>query len=316
MMELESDRMANLVVTQEILNTEREVVGEELRNGSNNWYSNLSEERYQLLYPKGHPYEVSTIGFLPEITKFTAEQCMQFYTSYYSPNNAFLVVVGHVKTAEVFAMAEKYFGAITKQLNIKERKDVPPLDTVKIRVSEMNLNFPLQIYSFVFVRPGSQDKDFYAAQMLLGILFTNDNSILNNRLVKKDHLAFGLNGDRNPWALYQRFDNVDVIMNAAPGNIKVKRAIREEINKIIENGLPQAMLDNFIRATENSEAMENYECSNIAAKIGVAEYYQHDYSKSDILIEEFKRVTPDDIKRVAASYFAEDKLQFINIKPE
>jgi zinc protease len=318
MMDIESDRMANLVVTQEILNTEREVVGEELRNGTNNWYQKMSADRYPHLYPAGHPYEVDVIGFLDEITKFTSEQCMDFYNNYYSPNNAFIVVVGNVKTEEVFAMAEKYFGAVTKQLALKRPTSIPRLDTAKIRVTEMNINFPVQIYTYVFPRPvrALANNDFFAFQLLSDVLFSSSNSILNNRLVKKDHLAYGLNTVNDTWSVFNNFGIIDVVMNASPGNVKVKRAIREEINRITAEGIPQTMLDDYVTATQNSNKLSNYECANIAGELGMAEYYFYNYSAAYTINDEYKKVTQEDIKRVAAKYLAEDKIQIINIKPE
>lgn len=318
MMDIESDRMANLVVTQEILNTEREVVGEELRNGTNNWYQKMSADRYPHLYPAGHPYEVDVIGFLDEITKFTSEQCMDFYNNYYSPNNAFIVIVGNVKTEEVFAMAEKYFGAVTKQLVIKQPTNIPRLDTAKIRVAEMNINFPIQIYTYVFPRPvrALANNDFFAFQLLSDVLFSSSNSILNNRLVKRDHLAYGLNTVNDTWSVFNNFGIIDVVMNASPGNVKVKRAIREEINRITAEGIPQTMLNDYVTATENSNKLSNYECANIAGELGMAEYYFYNYSAAYIINDEYKKVTQEDIKRVAAKYLAEDKIQIINIKPE
>ena len=316
MMDIEADRMANLVVTQEILNTEREVVGEELRNGMNNWYQKMNAERYPFLYPENHPYEVDVIGFLEEITKFSAEQCMDFYNSYYSPNNAFVVVVGNVKTDEVFAMAEKYFGPVTKQLDIRKRQNIPPLDTFKIRTAEMNINFPVQIYSYVFPSPASSDPDFFALKLTLGVLFTDDNSILTNRLVKKEHSAYGFLPSGDGWSYYPNFGLIDVIMGAAPGNVKVKKAIREEINKIIAEGIPQERLDEFIAAAENSEKLSNYECENISGKLGIAEYYLNDFQLAYSMVAEFKKVTPEKIKEVAAKYLSEERIQFVNIKPE
>ncbi len=316
MMDLESDRMANLVVTQEILNTERQVVGEELRNGNNNWYQKMNSDRYPFLYPKGHPYEVDVIGFLDEITQFTSAQCMDFYNNYYSPNDAFIVVVGNVKSAEVFAMADKYFGVITKQLNVKKKENIPALDTAKIRTTEMNINFPVQLYTYTFPRPAASDKDFFTFTFITDALFLNSNSILNNRLIKKDHLAYGLNAASDNWSLYPNFGVIDVIMNASPGNVKVKRAIREEIDKVIENGLPPETLADYIEAYENSTKLNNYTAANISNDLGTAEYYFNDYNKAYSMAAEFKKITQDDIKRVAAKYFSEEKVQLINIKPE
>jgi zinc protease len=316
MMDIESDRMANLVVTQEILNTEREVVGEELRNGTNNWYQKMHSDRYPFLYPKNHPYEVDVIGFLDEITKFTAPQCMDFYNNYYSPNNAFVVVVGNVKAEDVFAMAEKYFGTVTKQLDIKKRNDIPALDTARIRTNEMNINFPVQIYSYTFPRPAVSDPDFFGFQMLTDILFTGDNSILNNRLVKKEFLAYGFNVSNDAWSYYPNLAIIDVIMNASPGNVKVKKAIREEIAKIIANGISKEMLDDYIQSYENSYILNGYVSGNISNDLGMAEYYLNDYRKAYSLNEEMKKVTPDEIKRIAGKYLSEEKIQLVNIKPE
>jgi zinc protease len=316
MMDIEADRMTNLVVTQNILDTEREVVGEELRNGTNNWYRKMNSDRYPFLYPQGYPYEVDVIGYLDEITKFTAEQCMEFYNNYYSPNNAFVVIVGNIKSDEVFAMAEKYFGIITKQLDIKKKENLPLLDTVKIKSTEMNINFPVQIYTYTFPRPAANEADYFTFQFLTDVLFLSENSILNNRLVKKERLVYGFNASHDSWSFYPNLAIIDVIMSASPGNVKVKRAIREEINKIINEGIPDKTLENYIAAYENNTKLDNYISGNICGELGMAEYYFNDYNKAYTLNEEFKKIKQDDIKRIASKYLSEEKIQFLNIKPE
>jgi zinc protease len=316
MFDLESDRMQNLMVTQEILNTEREVVGQELRNGESNWYGKLIADRYPYLYPKNHPYEVDVIGFLDEITKFTSEQCMEFYNNYYSPNNAFLVIVGNVKHDEVFVLAEKYFGAVTKQLNIKAPTNTPELFGNALKQTEMPLLFPVQIYSYVFPRPAVGSADYFAMTVLTHILFTDANSILNNRLVKKEYLAYAVNITTEEWSLFPNYGVIDVIMNASPGNVKVKKIIREEINKIIADGIPQNLIDAYIKASYNGVVFQNYESENIASSLGIAEYYFNDYKIALNITEEYKKVSQKDLKRVAANYFSEENIQIMNIKPE
>jgi zinc protease len=314
--DMEADRMANLKVTQNILDTEREVVGEELRNGTNSWYGKTDSARYTFLYPEHHPYEVDVIGFLSEITAFTSAQCMDFYTNYYSPNNAFIVVTGNVKAEQVFALTEKYFGVLTKQLQLKKKENIPSLDTAKIRINEMNINFPLQLYSYIFPTPAVNDKDFFAFDLLMNILFIDNNSVLTNKLVKKDHLAYGFSPRNNAWNYYPSFMLIDVIMNASPGNVKVKKSIREEINKIIETGISEETLNNSITAYESSTALDDYESGKLTARLGLCEYFFNDYTRAFTLSEEYKKLTSEDLKRVAAKYLSEEKIQFINIKPE
>lgn len=312
---LEADRMANLNVTQEILDTEREVVGEEYRNGISNWYQKMVQDRYESLYPEGHPYAVDVIGHLNEITSFTAPQCMDFYNRYYSPNNAFLVVVGDVKHDEIFRMATTYFGAITKQLPAVVAGASPDLMNTHVKVTDMELNYPLQDYCFSFPQPPADSKDFFAFDMLVSVLFTDDNSILNERLVKQEHSSYAIIQSNEPYSLFPSRTQIDVFMPPMPGNLKVKKAIREECDKVIANGLPQEKMNDFLSNMEAEQTFAAYSAENIAAQLGMAEYYFHDYHRADTLVNDYKAVTQEDIKRVAALYLSPEHFDMINIKP-
>jgi len=314
-MMLESDRMANLNVTQDVLNTERQVVGEEYRNGISNWYQKMVQDRYENLYPEGHPYQIDVIGNLDEITAFTAPQCMQFYDKYYSPNNAFVVIVGDVKHDDIFALAKKYFGPITKQLPAAVPGKCPDVMNAHPKITDMNLDFPLQDYCYTFAQPAADDKDYYAYDMLISLLFTDENSILNERLLKKEHSVYAIIQGNETIDLYPSRTQLDVFMPPMPGNVKVKKAIREEMDNIIANGLPQDKVDDFISAMEAQETLNAYSAENIAAGLGEEEYYYHDYNHVDKVIGEYKKVTQDDIKRVAATYLSADHVDIINIKP-
>ncbi|MBI3509454.1 MAG: insulinase family protein [Bacteroidetes bacterium] len=312
---LEADRMANLHVTQEILNTERQVVGEEYRNGMSNWYQKMSQDRYEALYPDGHPYQYDVIGHLDEIVNFTAPQCMDFYNKYYSPNNAFVIVSGDVNHEEVFAMAKKYFGVITKQLPLTVPGPSPDLMNFHVKITDMDLNYPLQDYCYAFPQPAAGDKDYFAYDMLMSLFFTDENSILNERLVKKDHLAYAVIQANEPMSLYPSMTQFDVFMPPMPGNIKVKKTIRAEMDSVIANGLPQDKVDDFISNMNAAKIMSAYSAAGIADDLGMAEYYFHDYHKADTMVDSYKAVTQDDIKRVAALYFSPDHVDLINIKP-
>ncbi|HLG03383.1 MAG TPA: pitrilysin family protein [Bacteroidia bacterium] len=312
---LEADRMANLVVTQEVLNTERQVVGEEYRNGISNSFRKMLLDRYENLHPQGHPYKVDVIGHLDEITAFTDEQCMSFYDKFYSPNNAFLIVCGDVNHEEIFLQAEKYFGPVTKQLPPAVAGSSPDLFSSRVTVNEFGINLPLQDYCFAFPQPATSDQDYFAFSLIMSTLFTDDNSILNERLIKKEHSAYAIVQTNDSWSLYPCRATVDVIMAPMPGNVRVKKAIREEIDKVIAAGLPQEKVDAFIANLEASQTMAAYSARAIAGDLGSAEYYFHDYRRADTLTDAYRAVTQDDIKRVAGIYLAAGQVDFINIKP-
>jgi zinc protease len=316
-MDMEADRMANLKVTQEVLNTERQVVGEEFRNWMNDWNRRMALNEYKVLYPDGHPYTVNTIGNLDEITAFTAAQCMAFYNNYYSPNNAYVIVTGNVKSEDVFTLAEKYFGPLTKQLNLKARENLPDLVKSAPKKDEMPLDQMLQVYSYAIPFPAISTKDYFALNMLTDMVFLNENSILNNRLVKKGHQVFAIVSDEETrFYLYPSIQTFNFYMSASPGNLKVKKAVKDELAKIKTEGIPKSSIDNYITSEESREIQGNYSSEAISWELGEAELYFNDYHKAYAMIDEYRKVSPDDLKRVASTYFADDRLHVINIKPE
>ena len=240
---------------------------------------------------------------------------MDFFNSFYSPNNAFVVVVGNVKAQDVFALAEKYFGPITKQLDLKLKQSIPDVFSSKIRTTELSINFPVQIYTYVFAKPEVGHPDYFAMSLLSEMLFTSNTSILNNRLVKNDHLAYSIVSASDDDHLYPNKYMVDVIMGANLGNAKVKKIIREEINRIVTDGIGQSELDKFINSSHASYELQNYKSDAIANQLGMCEFYHKDFNMAKTIIDEYRKVTPEKIMAVASQYLSENKLEIINIKP-
>lgn len=314
-LEMEADRMANLILDQKVLDTEREVVGEELRLGQNNWYQRMMSERYKYLYPKNHPYQIDVIGNLNEITAFTTKQCQDFYDKYYSPNNAFIIVTGNVKAEDIFAYAKKHFGSIKKQLPVNDKKPEPDIFNHVIEQEEMSIDFPVQIYSYIIPSPAFGHKDYYAFNLLTELLFSNSNSLVNTSVVSEGNLAYQIVPSLDESRMYNNYATFDVVMQASMGNAKVKKVINKEINDIIVDGPEQEIIDNYIANLEAQEAFAKYSNSSISYELGFAEYYYKDYNKYNAKIETYKKIKADDLKIIAQTYFNPEKLKVINIKP-
>ena len=313
-LEMEADRMSNLLLTQKVLDTEREVVGEELRLGQNNWLNRMAEDNYKHYYPKGHPYAVNVIGNLGEILNFTTQQCQDFYDKFYSPNNAFIVVTGNVKAEDIFAYAKKYFAPIKKQLPINVKKAEPDIFTYSIDIEEATVDFPVQIYSYVIPSPAFGHKDYYAFNLLSELLFTNNNSIFNVSIVNAN-LAYFIEPAQDISRMYANYSTFDIIMQAAMGNAKVKKIISKEINEIINEGIEQELIDNYLHNLEAKKTFADYSNQNISAQLGFAEYYYTDYNKYNATIDAYKKIKADDLKQIAQTYFNPEKLKVINCKP-
>ncbi|RLP91695.1 insulinase family protein [Micromonospora sp. BL4] len=120
---LEADRMGGLVpaLTQETLDNQRDVVKNERRQRYENVpYGDAWLRLLPLLYPPGHPYHHATIGSMADLNAADLATFQAFHQTYYAPNNAVLTVVGDAAAPEVFALADKYFGALPA------REDIPP----------------------------------------------------------------------------------------------------------------------------------------------------------------------------------------------
>ncbi len=123
---LEADRMGGLVpaLTQETLDNQRDVVKNERRQRYENVpYGDAWLRLLPLLYPPGHPYHHATIGSMADLNAADLPTFQAFHSAYYAPNNAVLTVVGDTSADEVFALAEKYFGAIPARSEIPAAPD-------------------------------------------------------------------------------------------------------------------------------------------------------------------------------------------------
>lgn len=121
MMEMEADRMRNLVLSADNLATERAVVLEEraLRTESEPG-ALMGEARSAALF-MNHPYGIPVIGWRQEIEALNVDDLRAFYSRYYAPNNAVLVVAGDVTPAEVEALARQYYGPLAPSTDIPPR---------------------------------------------------------------------------------------------------------------------------------------------------------------------------------------------------
>jgi zinc protease len=140
LMEFESDRMTNLVLTKDVVAPELDVVLEEQNQRvTNNPGARLGEQVEAALY-LNHPYGKPVIGWRHEIEKLTLDDALAFYRRYYTPNNAVLVVAGDVTADEVKALAEATYGKIEPRSEISARQR--PQEPAQVASRHVTLSDP------------------------------------------------------------------------------------------------------------------------------------------------------------------------------
>jgi len=132
---MESDRMKNIRLTHEDIETERDVIIEERNQRTENDPGALFQEQMSAAQYLNHRYGTPVIGWMHEMRTLDLEDALGFYELYYSPNNAILVVSGDVDPAEVHRLADKYYGVIPANPDLPERlRTQEPPQTAERRV--------------------------------------------------------------------------------------------------------------------------------------------------------------------------------------
>lgn len=142
-MELEADRMANLVLTDEVAKPELQVVLEERSSRIDNDPSALLGEAMEATTYIAHPYRIPVIGWRHEIEKLTAADALAFYDRFYTPNNAVLIVAGDVSAADVRPLAEATYGKVARRAEPGERlrpREPEPVATRELRLVDARVN--------------------------------------------------------------------------------------------------------------------------------------------------------------------------------
>ncbi|HRH91579.1 MAG TPA: pitrilysin family protein, partial [Agitococcus sp.] len=141
-LELEADRMANLVLKNEDFSSEIKVVMEERRQRTDDNPSGLALERFQTIAMPTSPTRNPTIGWMSDLENIKIEDLQQWYKKWYAPNNATLVIVGDVKTEEVKTLVNQYFAKIPSQsLTIPP----PPKELRNLGEREVKLELPAKV---------------------------------------------------------------------------------------------------------------------------------------------------------------------------
>ncbi|MEQ9258973.1 MAG: pitrilysin family protein [Roseovarius sp.] len=137
MMRMESDRMVNLQLDGRDILTERDVIIEERNQRIENNPGALFNEQLNAAQYLNHRYGVPVIGWQHEMVTLNLDDALDYYRTYYSPNNAVLVVAGDVTPEEVRQLAERYYGALPANPDLPER--VRPSEPRQM--AERRLNF-------------------------------------------------------------------------------------------------------------------------------------------------------------------------------
>jgi len=230
---LESDRMGYLLdrMSPARVDGQRDVVKNERRQSyENRPYGMASLEIDKMLWPASHPYSWPTIGHMEDLTAASHEDVVQFFKTYYAPNNASLVIGGDIVFDRTKALVEKWFGEIPKGADVAPV--APPsarLTSVKRQTLTDQVRLP-RLY-LAWLTPRLMAPGDAALDVLSSVLTGGKNSRLYKRLIYDTQMAQEVNAYQSSGALGSSFQ---IIATARPGHTaaEMQKAIDEEIERL------------------------------------------------------------------------------------
>jgi zinc protease len=313
--ELEADRMRNLILDPQEVISERNVVMEERRLRYEDDPQNSLYEEVVAAAFKVHPYQRPVIGWMSDLKSIRQEDLMAYYRQNYSPDKAVIVVVGDVDPGEMLREIRTAFGGIkakpgeTTRLSFEEPAQVGEKRITIKRDAE--LPYLLVAYHV----PSFPHEDGYALDVLNLILSGGKSTRLYQHLVYEQKVALtasasysGFYGD--PFLFF--FSST-----AAPG--KDVREVEESLNTEIEKIKSEHASAREVQKAKNQiEASFIFDQDSIfmqAMNYGMFEMLGG-WRQIDRYLEEIRKVTPEDVMRVAKKYFRPDNRTVGILVPE
>jgi zinc protease len=246
-MELEADRMQNLVLTDENVLPERAVVQEERRERTENEPSGLLAEQLDAALFLAHPYGKPVIGWMSEVAQLTREDALDFYIQHYEPANAILIVAGDVTPEEVRTLAERHYGPLQNRRPVAERSRTPePAPNAERRVVMRDARASTPSWQRQYLTSAARhlpQREELAMSLLADILGGGNQSRLYQKLTVEKKLA----AYAGAWFSADMLDYGTFGLYAAPNAgvsvEEVEKGVDAVLADLVSGGITQEELD-------------------------------------------------------------------------
>ncbi|MBS1615045.1 MAG: insulinase family protein [Bacteroidetes bacterium] len=312
---MESERMLHAKIDSIGVETQRKVVKEEKKQRYDNTpYGQLMNVVYENAFTKSN-YRWTPIGKEQYIDQATLPEFMDFYKTFYVPNNAVLVIGGDINTPEVIKMVTKYFGGIPKGTRPIPR-DLPqePQSMAEKRVTFYdNIQLPAVVIAYHTPKPNTPD--YYALDLLTNLLSQGKSSRLQKEVVDKEQKAVqvgaGATGNEDP-SIMIMFG----IANIGVSPDTLEKAMLAEVEKVQKNGVTDAEMKKLMVQTETQFAEQNRKVLGVVTNLATDYTYFKDANLVNTELAKYQAVTKEDIQRVARKFFRKENRLVVYYLPK
>lgn len=319
---LEADRLRDLgpLMNQDKLNAQRDVVRNERRQNTENTPYGIAELRIpELLYPSGHPYHHPVIGSHEDLEAAQVDDVKNFFSTYYDPANASLVVAGDFDPKAVMPMIEQYFGSIPSRGKPKD-PGAPGYDSAKTTLTSVvretdEDNVELGKVIYVWQTPKHFQQGDAELDLIASLLAKGKASRLYKTLVYDQKIAQDVEAAQESGFLGSRFE---IGVTARPG-VKlatIEAAIDKELDSLrktavkpdelerAKNIIETGFVDRLQSTRDRAALLNEYQ-----AEVGDPGYAQKD-------VDRYRTATADGVKNAAAAYLPANARVILHIIPK
>lgn len=310
MLWLEADRMRDVgpLMTQEKLDAQRDVVRNERRQSyENRPYGKADLELSGMLYPPEHPYHHTVIGSHADLEAAKVEDVRAFFTKFYDPANAALVVAGDVDPKTIEPILQKYFADIPSR-GKPAAAPVPTLAPLAADVRRTETDdVELPRITLAWRSPAHLTQDDAALDLLANVLGQGPASRLHERFVVREKTVQEISAQQSSRALSSDFE-IEVLAKKGTDLQKLERAVLDEVDKIMKKGIEPNELARAKALVEHGffQRIESVRERASLLALYETEARDHDFFAKDL--QRYTSATSDSIRAVAERVFKEKKV--------
>ena len=318
-LQLEADRMRHLKLQQGLFEKEHQVVIEERRMRIEDNPIATTYERFLAAAYINSPYRNPVVGWPSDMNDYSVAKLQQWYNDWYQPNNAFVLVVGDVKAADVFDAAEKAFGSYKKQAtpSVYPRSEISSLGVRRVTV-KLPAQSPWMIIGFnVPSLVSAKDKtQAYALELLTAIMDMGQSSRLNSNLVIKQRVANSMSASYNLYALYSTLFTVSGIPSQNHDLQQLQQATLQQIKLLQTTPVSAAEIARAKAQIEASFVYSNDSVMDKSAMIATPFVVGLPYNEINNYIKGIQAVTAQQIQQVAQKFLNANDMTVATLQPQ
>ena len=317
---LEADRMSNLNFDDAEFLKEIQVIMEERRLRTEDNPNSLLNESLMATAYMSSPYRHPVIGWMNDLQNMKAADARDWYRSWYSPNNATVVITGDVDAKQVLALVEKYYGAaVAHELAVRKPQIEPPQKGIKqVQVKAPADSAQLSMaWKVPRLEPGKlDDPEPYALELLTAVLDGYDNARLNRTLVKQEKVV---NDVGVGYDMISRGPELFLISATTAKGKTVGQAqvsIRRALDELKQNGILESELKRIKVRILSEQIYKRDSIFGQAMEIGSTEMAGFSWKDIDYMLEKMQTITPEQVQAVAKKYLVNEGLTIAVLEPQ